>query len=436
MKKKNIKTGILTGQEIKILISDEASHRSLDENGRLLVRDTLLTRESADEYLGSEIPEGREKFGLDPDAVYRIYRPGKELKKAIRQFNGIPVLDLHLMDVPGEEQKESRVGAVSNARFDDGAVFADLTIWDADAIEKIQSGEKRELSCGYSAETYAQPGEFNGQRYDFIMKNLTINHLALVRHGRVPGAMVYDEKPEVKEPFYMEKEEIIKLLEPELGAAGIEKEAAEKILLKIKEYKAAEEAPAPEKQDEEPKPEEQKPAEPAPEPEAKPDEPAPAPDAEAPQAGQPAPETPEGGKKDEAPAPEEAKAEEVKEEVKEEAKVEEAKEAKPEEMPGFAEAVKAAVKAALEEISQAREAVEDVCGKMSAMDSADELYRAGCSYFGIKTDGRDPKEYKILFEGAKAGMSKASPKTPVLDEKPEQPAEEPEFLKNLPKRKY
>lgn len=427
MKQKNTKTGTLTGQEMKVYISDEKSHREVDENGRLIVRDTLITRESVDPYYGSEIP-GYEEFGLEPDKVYHIYRPATELKKAIKKFDGVPVLDMHIMDNPGAEQKENRVGSVSNSRMDGGAVFADLSIWDQDAIDKINSGEKRELSAGYSADTYFKPAEFNGEHYDLIMKNLSINHIALVRRGRVPGAMVYDEKPNLKETE-MSKEEILALLEPELEAAGLEKAAVEKIVLKVKEYKAEEKPETPDQKDAEPQPEapgdkteepKQEEAKEEVKEEIKTEDQNPA---TAPVPGQ------EPEAKGEEPKAEDPKVEEVKEEAKQEVKIQDT--------PEFQEILKEAVKAAIKELEEARNEVEDVCGKMAAMDSAADYYKAGCSYFGLKTD-RDPKEFKTLFEGAKAGMSKATPsaKKAVLDEKPEQPDEEPEFLKNLPKRKY
>lgn len=437
MKSKLKKTGTLTGQEMKVYISDAASHREVDENGRLIVRDTLITRESVDPYYGREIP-GYEDFGLEPDRVYHIYRPAAELKKAIKKFDGVPVLDTHIMDNPGSEQKEHRIGAVSDAKMDGGAVFADLSIWDQDAIDKIKSGEKRELSAGYSADTYLKPAEFNGEHYDLIMKNLNINHIALVRKGRVPGAMVYDEDPNLKEPIIMEIEEVLKLVSSELAAAGVDKDAAEKVILKIKEYK-----PEP-KPEEVPENRDEQPAA-GPVAESPKQEPAAGPEAE--KVSEKVEETkeevktelaPEEAKKDAEPAPAPVQ-EEKKEEVKEaaEEKKEEVEETKIQDTPEFQEMLKEAVKSALKEISEAREAVEDVCGKMSAMDSAEELYKAGCSYFGIKTEGRDPGEFKTLFEGAKAGFSKVtSKKTAVLDAKPEQPAEEPEFLKKLPKRQY
>lgn len=432
MKKKNIKTGTLTGQEMKVCISDEKSHREVDENGRLIIHDTLITKESVDPYYGSEIP-GYEEFGLEPNKVYHIYRPATELKKAIKKFDGVPVLDTHIMDNPGAERKENRVGSVSNSRMDGGAVFADLSIWDQDAIDKINSGEKRELSAGYSADTYFKPAEFNGEHYDLIMKNLSINHIALVRRGRVPGAMVYDEKPNLKETE-MSKEEILALLEPELEAAGLEKAAVEKIVLKVKEYKAEEKPETPDPKAAEPQPEApgDKTEEPKQE-EAKEEVKEEVKEEIKTEDQNPAPVP---GKEPEAKADEPAPAAEEKEEIKEEV-AEKKEEVKIQDMPEFQAILKEAVKAAIKELEEARNEVEDVCGKMAAMDSAADYYKAGCSYFGLKTD-RDPNEFKTLFEGAKAGMAKATPsaKKAVLDENPEQPDEEPEFLKNLPKRKY
>ena len=436
------KLGIMSG-EISIVLSDAASHREMDDvNGRMLVSDTQITKESVDSYFGREIP-GYEAFGLAPEKVYKIYRPAAELKKALKKFNNIPLLDMHILDYGDAPQKDHRVGSVSNARMDGGTVFADLGIWDKDAIKGIQDGSRKELSCGYQADTIYKPGVFDGEEYTFLMKNILPNHLSLVPRARCPGSKVFDEKPTIKEPE-MEKEEFIKLVSSEMDAAGIDKNIAEKIILKIQEYKPEDKPEDKPEIKDEPKPEEAKPEDPKPEaktaaevhpkPEVSEDakeevkekvekveeevKPEPKPE-------EPKPEVkPEDPKPEAVPAQPEIKKEEIKESVK------------LEDMPGFAEAVKEAVKSALAEISEAKEAVEDVCGKMSAMDSAEDLYKAGCSYFGIKTEGRDPKEFKILFEGAKAGMSKPT-KTAVLDSKPEQPeVEEPDFLKNLPKRRY
>ena len=55
---------------------------------------------------------------------------------------------------------------------------------DADAIGKIERGEFKELSCSYRYTPDFTPGEVDGVAYDFIMRDIKGNHVALVPRGR------------------------------------------------------------------------------------------------------------------------------------------------------------------------------------------------------------------------------------------------------------
>ncbi len=74
----------------------------------------------------------------------------------------------------------------SKPRRDNHAVSIDMTITDKDAIDQIESGEKRALSCGYKANTdFGQSGyAFGNNRYDAQQKDIFYNHIALVEQGR------------------------------------------------------------------------------------------------------------------------------------------------------------------------------------------------------------------------------------------------------------
>lgn len=75
------------------------------------------------------------------------------------------------------------------------------TIMDAETIRKIESG-KQEVSCGYFCDLDFTPGEWNGEKYDAIQRNIIYNHLAIVNKGRAgPKARI---KMDADEAFLIE----------------------------------------------------------------------------------------------------------------------------------------------------------------------------------------------------------------------------------------
>ncbi|QDX29548.1 DUF2213 domain-containing protein [Dickeya poaceiphila] len=180
----------------KIALDSEPSRRRIDENGYLHVSQTHLTKEQVAPYLGKEIP-GWQELNLEPERVYYGYRSGEELEKARDTFNGMPLLREHRQDSADAPLKEFRIGSIGttpvwSAPYLDNA----LIVTDSDAIEKINNGTLREISCGYFFEPDFTPGEFNGVNYDFVMRNLRGNHVALVEKGRAgPDVYVHDAMP-------------------------------------------------------------------------------------------------------------------------------------------------------------------------------------------------------------------------------------------------
>ncbi len=76
------------------------------------------------------------------------------------------------------------VGHVSeDVRQDGSHVSAPLLIQHADTIRKIESGELKELSCGYSCNIDATPGLFEGERYDVQQTDIEYNHVAVGPEG-------------------------------------------------------------------------------------------------------------------------------------------------------------------------------------------------------------------------------------------------------------
>lgn len=179
-----------------IALDSRESQRRKDENGYLHVARTHLTKEQIVPYYGKEIP-GYEQQGLDPEAVYYGYRPAEEIEKALSTFNGMPLLIIHKQDSASAPLKELRVGSVGTSPAW-SAPYLDnsITITDQEAIDGVEDETLSEISCGYFYDPDFTPGEFNGVRYDFVMRNLRGNHVALVKEGRAgPEVCVADALP-------------------------------------------------------------------------------------------------------------------------------------------------------------------------------------------------------------------------------------------------
>ncbi|WP_308771169.1 DUF2213 domain-containing protein [uncultured Bilophila sp.] len=172
------------------------SQRATDENGFLHVGASHITKATVNPYYGREVP-GWQEAGLDPEAVYYGLRDPEELQASLETWAGLPLHIEHHIDSAEEPQKLTRVGAVgTGAVWNPPYVDAPLTVWDRAAIDAIEDGSFRELSCAYRYDPDFTPGSYEGIPYDFIMRNIRGNHVALVEEGRAgPDVVVADSHP-------------------------------------------------------------------------------------------------------------------------------------------------------------------------------------------------------------------------------------------------
>ena len=183
---------------IEKIALDAQSKRTYDENGFLHVSISPLTRVQVAPYRGCEIP-GWQELGLEPERVYRGYRPASELSKpgTIESVNGIPIQLAHHMDYADNPAKNTRVGSTgTDGAFHPPFLTNSLHIQDKNAIDRINDGSMRELSLAYRYKPVFTPGETpDGEKYDFIMTDISANHVALVDEGRAGHeVLVYDSK--------------------------------------------------------------------------------------------------------------------------------------------------------------------------------------------------------------------------------------------------
>ena len=158
--------------------------RSFDQDGRLHVSAAPISRAAVNPYLGSEIP-GAQALGLEPGRIYFVLRDPQELRRSAPTFNGIPLLSEHAPISAPDHPHELVVGALgTDAYFDNPYLRCTITVWDGRAIDLIESGACRQLSCAYRYSPRMIKGSFEGENYDGVMHEIVGSHCALVARGR------------------------------------------------------------------------------------------------------------------------------------------------------------------------------------------------------------------------------------------------------------
>ena len=172
-----------------IVLDAKPSMRTKDDNGFLHVALTPISKATVNPYLGSEI-EGSKEHGFEPDKIYYGLRDPDELAKGAGTFNGLPLLLEHHPTDAENLPKEWVVGSMgTDAVFEKPYLKNSLTVTDAQAIQYIEDGTAKEISCSYRFTPDFTAGEYteaDGSKvhYDFIMRDIKGNHVALVPEGR------------------------------------------------------------------------------------------------------------------------------------------------------------------------------------------------------------------------------------------------------------
>ncbi|WGT37672.1 DUF2213 domain-containing protein [Lysinibacillus sp. 1 U-2021] len=71
----------------------------------------------------------------------------------------------------------------TDSRVEDFKLYISLTVTDKALIEKIHEGYN-EISIGFLSDVVAESGTYNGDQYEFVQRNVEINHIAIVEKGR------------------------------------------------------------------------------------------------------------------------------------------------------------------------------------------------------------------------------------------------------------
>ena len=137
-----------------------------------LIDHPILTRVGIFEYKN---PDGsiRRELRL-PEEVFA--------PESLASYKGKPVILTHEAGmIDSDNVQQEQIGTILSEGMQDGDnVRAQIIIHDA---RKLDYG-LRELSLGYSLDLEEVPGEWQGQPYDAIQRNIRVNHLALVEKAR------------------------------------------------------------------------------------------------------------------------------------------------------------------------------------------------------------------------------------------------------------
>lgn len=180
---------------IVMMAMDRApSTRMRDTNGFLHVEVSNISKANVCPYYGREIPDWQ-ALGLDPARVYQLYRDPEELARAAPTFNRLPLLSKHLPVLPEELPDDLIIGSTGgDAEFEAPFLKNSLVVWCGAHQQGIDTGRKRELSCGYRYRADMTPGQCAGIHYDGVMRDIVGNHVAIVIEGRAgPDVLVGDE---------------------------------------------------------------------------------------------------------------------------------------------------------------------------------------------------------------------------------------------------
>ncbi len=122
---------------------------------------------------------------------------------SLASYKGKPIIITHDAGLVDKNTvTEEAIGTILSEGYRDGDnVRAEIVIHDTDTMKECGL---RELSLGYNLTLDETPGEWNGEPYDAVQRNIEINHLALVGSARAGenARLNIDGKTEGGKPMF------------------------------------------------------------------------------------------------------------------------------------------------------------------------------------------------------------------------------------------
>lgn len=165
----------------------------IDKNSFWFIPKNPVSKVGVFDYLGSSISDD-----CEPNKVYKVFRSGETLLASVPTWDNPPkpFIEDHEMLGEGFTEIDERPvqGVITNPQYEDGVLYADITVYSEKLKEAIENG-KKELSLGYFCKFEKQPGVYDGVAYDYVQVDMVGNHIALVDAGRCGSDVkVFDRK--------------------------------------------------------------------------------------------------------------------------------------------------------------------------------------------------------------------------------------------------
>lgn len=177
---------------VNSVVSDNIAY---DNKGFLVITNIIAARTGSQEYLGRELGVADPKL---QDVIFTVERPPDVVfnKRSLKSYESAIFTDGHPKeDVSPKNIKRLGKGFIRNARKGEPdengneTVVVDAIITDESLMKVIESGDKREVSVGYSV-TFK---DIDLENKRVIIDSIEVNHLALVSRGRAGTATIKDE---------------------------------------------------------------------------------------------------------------------------------------------------------------------------------------------------------------------------------------------------
>lgn len=138
--------------------------------------------EDSEEFL--VVPATIAREGVFPYPEGKAYKPAAELKEAAWTAEGAWVVAEKHPDTIVLTTREDIKGKLENAKFCDkiNGITGDLRFFkakcDAAFLAEIKAGKRKDVSLGFFYDFDATPGKWNDQPYDFVQRNILVDHVA------------------------------------------------------------------------------------------------------------------------------------------------------------------------------------------------------------------------------------------------------------------
>lgn len=183
-------------QDRAFYANDISQNISETPEGFLICKNVRIARTGVQHYLGSEL--GIVDKYHDMVAVYRpedeVFHP-----ETLASFEGKPVTDDHPAGdvLPGNYANYAK-GHAQHIRKDGEYIMADLIITDPVLIDKIKTGQKRDVSAGYTC-------HWKPYQDGMAQSQIRANHIAVVKTGRAGPAVTITDSVKKRRFLNMEK---------------------------------------------------------------------------------------------------------------------------------------------------------------------------------------------------------------------------------------